>query len=364
MYNIETDLGRIFCKYNPDTDDFDKVRLISIDVNNGKKSYTMARIDDYCHSHLGGSDTSTCYFLDEEKFLEMKKEWVALSSEGIVSISNIVSYEDEYRVIKDILVTYFPNNKVSGVPDASQPYIVARQGINNVFAAMAGEERVGIAVSLDTLPAGYALSDFMGNTRVLSSLLSHVYKTDTAEDLGAILTDEDIEKTLKDLTEHQYNYMKNTDPDFKDFEIDKDTCLIGYCTTVSKFLEESDFMNELYNKLGIIRVDFKMEESKELTKDEKAFCSLLLGGVRILKAVPLHFDYTINIKAIKMKYFLAVDSDNILYIVPYTESPEEVDPKVLYDLTEETTNTLQERLRKVVKAYDTSISKKKDEKFL
>lgn len=361
MYNIETDLGRIFCKYNPDTDDFDKVRLISVDEIDGKKSYTMAKLDAHCHAHLEGSDVSACYFLDEEKFLELKKEYIALSSEGVVSISNIVSYEDESRVIKDILVTYFPNNKVSEVPDASQPFIVARQGLNNIFAAMAGEERVGIAVSLDTLPAGYTLSDFMGNSRVLGSLLSHVYKTDTAEDLGAILSDEDIEKTLKDLLEHQYNYMKNTDPDF---EINKDTCLIGYCSTVSKFLEESDFMNELYNKIGIIRVDFKMEESKELAKDERAFCSLLLGGARILKAVPLHFDYTINVKQIKMKYFLAVDSDNILYIVPYSESTEEVDPKVLYDLTDKATTTLQERLRKVVKAYDVSVAKEKDEKFL
>lgn len=362
MYNIETDLGRIFCKYNPETDDFDKVRFIRTIEDDGKKLYMMTNLDDYCHSHLGGSGISSYYFLNEEKFLELKKEYVALSSEGVVSISNIVSYEDKSRAIKDILITYFPNNKVSQVPDASQPYIVARQGLNNIFATMAGEERVGVAVSLDTLPAGYTLSDFMGNTRVLNSLLSHVYKTDTAEDLGTILTDEDIEKTLKDLLEHQYNYMKNTDPEFEDFEINKDTCLIGYCSTVSKFLEESDFMNELYNKLGIIRVDFEMEESKELSTSERAFCSLLLGGVRILKAVPLHFDYTINIPAIKMKYFLAVDSVSKLYIVPYTESTEEVDPQVLYDLTEETTNTLQERLRKVVKAYDSK--PEKDEKFI
>ena len=361
MYNIETDLGRIFCKYDPEIDDFKKARLVSIDETNCGKSYKMVTLDDNCHLCSNNSD-DTIYYLNEEKFIEMKKEWIALSSEGIISISNIVSYEDDHRTIKDILITYFPNNKVSQVPDASQPYIVARQGMNNIFATMAGEERVGIAVSLDTLPAGYTLSDFMINNRVLSSYLAHVYKTDTATDIASVLDNDESNKILNDLIDRQYMYMKNTDSDFKEFDITEDTCLIGYCLTLRKFLEESDFMNELYNKLGIIRVDFKMEESKILSTSERAFCSLLLGGVRILKAIPLHFDYTINLIAIKMKYFLAVDSENKLYIVPYTESPEEVDPKVLYDLTEEATNTLQERLRKVVKAYDSKPTK--DEKFI
>ena len=102
-----------------------------------------------------------------------------------------------------------------------------------------------------------------------------------------------------------------------------------------------------------------MEYSTPRDLDQKLLCAMLLGGVRIDNAVPLMFDYTINMNAIKMKYFLAEDSNNILWIVPYTESPDEVDPKVLYDLTEERTTTIQNRLANVIRAYDESVKKDK-----
>ena len=116
-------------------------------------------------------------------------------------------------------------------------------------------------------------------------------------------------------------------------------------------------MGDLFNKMNIIRVDFPMAYSTELDIDQRLMCSMLLGGAKIAKAVPLMFDYSINMTAVKMKYFLAEDSNDILWIVPYTESPAEVDPKVLYDLTEERTTTIQNRLTKVIRAYDQSAAK-------
>lgn len=347
MYNIETDIGRIFCKYNKQTDDFDKMRLTKImKKDSGESSYIMVELDEACHM------TSRTYIFDESKFKKMKKESTVLASEGIISVTNIVALENDVHQIEDVLAIYFPNNKATRVPDAAQPYIVARQGINNIFAAMAGEERVGMSVSLETLPDGYTLADFMGNTRVLGSYLTHVYRTDNAEQIAKLTDNKDSDAILGDLFQHEYDYMKNTDPNFEDFKIEKSSCLKGYCIDIATFLEESDFMNELFNKMNIIRVDFPMGTGTELDLDQKALCSVLLGGVRINKSVPVMFDYSINMAAVKMKYFLAEDSNNTLFIVPYTESPAEVDPKVLYDLTEERTNTLQERLIKVVRAYD------------
>ena len=70
------------------------------------------------------------------------------------------------------------------------------------------------------------------------------------------------------------------------------------------------------------------------------------------------FDYIpVNMTACQMISLPAEDFNDILWIVPYTESPAEVDPKVLYDLTEERTNTIQNRLAKVVRAYDQSLAK-------
>lgn len=347
MYNIHTDIGKIFCKYNKMTDDFDKIRLVKVvKKDSGECNYIMMELDEASHISF------KTYIFDEEKFKKIKKEYTVLASEGVISITNIVALENDLRQIKDVLAIYFPNNKVTKVPDSAQPYIVARQGINNIFAAMAGEERVGMSVSLETIPDGYTLTDLMENTRVLNSHLTHVYRTDNAEQIAKITENSDTSEILGDLFQHEYDYLKNTNPNFEDFKVDKKSCLKGYCIDISTFLEESDFMNELFNKMNIIRVDFPMETGVELDIDQKAMCSVLLGGARINKSVPIMFDYTINMMAVKMKYFLAEDSNNNLFIVPYTESPAEVDPKVLYDLTEERTNTLQERLIKVVRAYD------------
>lgn len=355
MYNFNTDVGRIFCRYDKETDDFDKLRLIKVDNNNGQKLYTLAELDDACHIKTFGDCTIDAKILTQEQFTLLKHEYTALSSEGIMSITNIVAAENETQQIKDVLAIFFPNNRMTKVPDAAQPYIVARQGANNIFSMNCFGD-VGLSLSLDSIPEGYTLADLMENIRVLSSHLTHVYRTDNSKELDIILSNNTTTEILHDLFDHQYNFYKNTRRNFNE-EVTDDSVLNGYCRTIRKFLESTDFMGDLFNKLNIIRVDFPMAYSTELDLDQRLMCSMLLGGVKIAKAVPLMFDYSINMTAVKMKYFLAEDSNDILWIVPYTESPAEVDPKVLYDLTEERTNTIQNRLAKVVRAYDKSIAK-------
>ena len=362
-YNIETYVGRIFCKYNPETDDFDKIRLISVDNSNGtdEKIYVMAELDEHCHAiHTSTDDgASILHLMTQDQFDEIKKEYTILSSEGIMAITNIIAakaYNDED--IRDVLAIFYPNNKMTKVPDAAQPYIVARQGVQNIFSPDPQES--GASVSLETLPDGYTLADFMANLSVLNSHLTHVYKTDTARELEFILENKDTTDILEDLFNHSlYRFMDLDDKYEKERHgVTKDSILNGYCRRIKTFLESTDFMYDLYTKMNIITVDFAMEADTPLDIDQKLFCASLLGGERIDKAVPLMFDYTINMDAIKMKYFLAIDTNDILWIVPYTKSPDEIDPKVLYDLTEERTITLQNRLKKVVRAYDKSVEEK------
>ena len=358
MYNFNTDVGRIFCQYDKETDDFDKLRLIKVDTSNGhndEKIYIMAELDDACHiKHLedGSIDAK---MLTQEQFTLLKHDYTALSSEGIMSITNIVAAENESHDIRDVLAIFFPNNRMTKVPDAAQPYIVARQGANNIFSMNCFGD-VGLSLSLDSIPEGYTLTDLMENIRVIGSYLTHVYKTDNSTELDIILSNDTTTEILHDLFDHQYNFYKNTRRNFNE-EVTDDSVLNGYCRTIKKFLESTDFMGDLFNKMNIIRVDFPMAYSTELDIDQRLMCSMLLGGAKIAKAVPLMFDYSINMTAIKMKYFLAEDSNDILWIVPYTESPAEVDPKVLYDLTEERTTTIQNRLAKVIRAYDQSAAK-------
>ena len=355
MYNFNTDVGRIFCQYDKETDDFDKLRLIKVDKSNDEKIYIMAELDDACHiKHLedGSIDSK---MLTQEQFTLLKHDYTALSSEGIMSITNIVAAENESHDIRDVLAIFFPNNRMTKVPDAAQPYIVARQGANNIFSMNCFGD-VGLSLSLDSIPEGYTLTDLMENIRVIGSYLTHVYKTDNSTELGIILSNDTTTEILHDLFDHQYNFYKNTRRNFNK-EVTDDSVLNGYCRTIKKFLESTDFMGDLFNKMNIIRVDFPMAYSTELDIDQRLMCSMLLGGAKIAKAVPLMFDYSINMTAVKMKYFLAEDSNDILWIVPYTESPAEVDPKVLYDLTEERTTTIQNRLTKVIRAYDQSAAK-------
>ena len=362
--NFNTDVGRIFCKYNKDRDDFDKVRLLRITSDNGhddEKMYIMAELEDEyptCHFKMNEDGSVKSNMITEDEFISIKKEYTALTSEGIMAISNIVSVENETNKIEDVLAIFYPNHKISGVPDVTQPYIVARQGIDNIFSMdMFGD--VGMSVSLDTVPVGYSLYDFMVNTSVTNSILGHVYKTDNAEQLEILFQNEKTCSILEELFMKQYNFRLHTARNFEPFKPNKDSMMNGYCMSIKNFLESTGFMDDLFEKIGIIRVDFPMEYSTPLDLDQKLLCAMLLGGVRIDNAVPLMFDYTINMNAIKMKYFLAEDSNNILWIVPYTESPDEVDPKVLYDLTEERTTTIQNRLANVIRAYDESVKKDK-----
>lgn len=361
--NINTELGKIYCKFNEEKDNFDMYRVTQVFKKDDKKEIALITIDPDTY-HFRKEEPEDCKILNEEQFREFKKDYIFLESEGVVSLSNIVSVQNNTRKIKDVLLIYFPNNKYTKVPDVNQPYIVARQGVNNIFAEFSGIiDTVGISVSLDTLPDGYALSDFIANDSVEKSRITHVYKTDSAFDLNMLLNSEETDDIFKELFNQRVFYLSNIKPDFNPNKYDdEDLCLDGYCNTLHRFLIESGFMVDLLNKMGITVVDFDIKENVPLNDDDKLLLMTLYGGIRINKAVPLKFSYDINLNSIKMKYLLVSTTPNIenhteLFIVPYTEFPDEVPSNILYNLTEERTTQLQERLAKCVKAYEKSTEK-------
>lgn len=358
MRNIETEIGKIFCLYNEEKDDFDKVRLASIIKDeNDDNIYELLKLNEKTRIE----DSEDEVFLSEEEFNDIRKNWTLLRSDGILSVTNIVATSNERREIKDVLIIFFPNNRITEIPDIKQPYIVARQGINNIFAEMAGYiDHVGMSVSIDTLPVDYSLSDFMANERVLSSTLTHVYKTDTAKELSDILTRnknvKESEDILKELQLGRIYYLKNTSSKWATFDEknEKIDNVDGYCNNLEVFMNDSGFIEDLYNCLGILKIDSELKSNTSLSSDDKLLLSVLSGGTKIDKAVPLAFDYDVNMAAIKMKYFLIVDINDNLWIVAYTESPDEIDVEELYNLNEERTKILQERLSRIVTAYDKS----------
>ena len=87
---------------------------------------------------------------------------------------------------------------------------------------------------------------------------------------------------------------------------------------------------------------------------------LSIDDSNVVKNMTNNKNIEINLKTIAIKYLLVstlngiknIDKESDLFIVAYTEYPDEVDIYSLYKLTEERTIQLQERLSKCVKAYD------------
>lgn len=363
MDNIKTELGKIYCKYNPDTDDFDMIRLTEVKKypeENNKILYFFSELDsDYHIKKPKENENQRSY--SEDEYNQIKSSWVLLKSEGIASLTNIIAMRrDDGSDLRDILMMFFPCNKVTKEPDINNPYVVARQGINNIFAELVGyNDIVGMSVSLETLPPDWALIDFMTNDGTLSTSLTHVYKTDTATDLSYLLNNEESNEIFKEFFDKHIHYLENTRPGYKYEKKDHD-CLDGYCTDLFTFINESDFMNDIYSTIGILRTDIIYGDNRELDDDERLFLSTQCGGIRIKKAASIKFAYDVNLEMIKMKYMLVLDSAQRLFIVWYTESSDEIPAEELYNLTEERTKLLQERMMKIIATYSESSTDKGD----
>lgn len=351
LTKFDTDIGKIYCSYNEDTDEYLMLRVVDIYENNDIKNVKLCRVGPESNFKIDFDDNKLFIEMEFNEFeTKIKKDWTLLKSCGLISVTNIVAINDPVSPIKDVILIYFPNNKASLVPDPRQPFAIARQGIDNIFAEMSGIMTSGMSVSIDTLPAGYALSDFMHNEKTLSSRLTHVYMIDTPESIGTLLKNKETDSILDDLYQHAFRYKKNT---IDGYEEPEDFIIDGYCKNFVDMIKNTGFMEEVYNHIGIVKMDKPIEEHP-IEDDDKIFLSILCGGIRINKCVPLKFNFDINMDAIRMKYIMVMDSNGALWICPYTEFPDEISIDEVYKLTEERTTQIQDRLIKCVKAYDQS----------
>lgn len=317
---IRTELGKIYCKYNEEKDDYDIKRVIG--VNNEKGTVTMCNCDaDYKLTQETKKYTN-------EEYKEFRRSWIELKSDGIISRSNVlsISAEEFGRDVDDVILMFFPNSKETNVPTIDNFRAVARQGITNIFADMAGQsDIVGVSVTIDTVPAGYALSDFIENKKVYDTKLTHFYKIDNCESMAKILDSKKTHDILNDLYNTRVHYLENTNVNFKHIKLENN-CIDGYCNSLVKFLDESGFIMDVKYLLGIIKMDFDITENNPITGDDLTLLSVTYGGIKMYKTIPMKFDYYVDLNAIKMKYILVEDKSNTLYIVGYTDRPDMVDP--------------------------------------
>lgn len=344
MTELKTNIGKLFCKYNSIDDGFDMVRIIK-ECDNGK-SWNYAELDhDY---KVKGYKT-----LAKDKFKEMVKSYTPLAPDGILSLSNVVVTELENgREIKDIIMLFFMENKGIHMIDADNPCILARQSLMNIFKTSLdpNEDDVGFSITDDACPEGYNFSDLSAASRIIDSRMTNVYKFDTPSTLAVLLDNTITQDILNDLYETAIQYAKDTTLNF--MNAIKDDCYNGYCNSLFKFIGHCGLMTDIYSKIGIIKTDFKLEFNKPISDENKVFLSMMCGGINIVKAVPIKFGYDIDLNAIKMKYMIVMDSDEILWIVPFTESEQEFSPLEFYKMTEEQTNRIQTRLKATMENYD------------
>ena len=345
MQKLETELGKIYCQYNKENDDFLKIRLVDI-IQNDSDERDVKYVFKYMDEDYNFTSEK---IVDTDEYNDIRRNWILLKSDGIISLTNIVAVENEVRQIKDVITLFFPNNKATGYPISSQAFVLARQGIDNIFDEdrYAERKRNDLNNRLnkiyeETQKQINVINNFTPKS-IISSRLCHIYKIDSGKNISEILDNEETSAILKDLYDHQLTYLQNTDGKF-----DPSTAgdnLNGYNKTLQGFLENSGFLTDVFEAIGITTVDFELKFNVPLDLDDKIFISMLYGGIRINKAVPLKFDYDINLKAIKMKYLLIRDINGKLWILPYTTYDDSVDILSIYNMTDERVEKFQERLQ-------------------
>ena len=194
-----------------------------------------------------------------------------------------------------------------------------------------------------------------------------IYKTDTSElikklyefssrwsfnNVGWIKSLKDIDKIFSDLRLSRLEYNKRNVKGFKYRYYEHNKLPVdGFCSNLKIFADSVGLFDDIHNVMGICTVDFPLENDKVLNKEEIQMISLLYGGVRINKTVVLKYSFDIDLDAIKMKYFLIMDSKDELYIVGYTSDESEVPVAELEEI-EKNEVAIRERLKQAVRAFD------------
>ena len=201
---IKTNIGKIFTKYNKDTDSFDMIRI----VHNNDENIFYRKLDANYKFAQNGIDV-----LKINEFKETFKDWDVLSPDGILSLTNVIVTETENgSPIRDIIMMFFIRDNTTHTFNPQKPCVIARQAINNIYK-MAFDDHaddVGVSVTEDCMPPEYTFADFTAAEKCINSYLTCVYKIDTPKTLAAILNNETTTDILHTLYQSAIDYDKNT----------------------------------------------------------------------------------------------------------------------------------------------------------
>lgn len=347
-------IGKIFFKYNEEKEEFEKVRLLSIEENNNneKIKFILYKMKP---GYFKVPESKDIFELTKDEFVEFRKEYdTTLQSDGSIFISDVIaiSRPTDGAEIHDVMIMYL-NNTESGELSLNRPSVLARQALNDPYAVSVGiENKAGFCVNSDILPDGYELKDLMYLEKLIDPFMFQVYKMDNINSILYILnynyeynSNKVFKKLYDDILDHKIIAGVYTD------KLTAPKVIDGYCINLDTFFVNENIMYEINNVMGIAQVDFEIEPgSISLTEEQKNQVYSLYNGLKMYNTLVCPFDYDIDFSKAKMPYILLRDSKDVLYVVAYTISEDEIikpDPKVIKDNSKE----FNDKILKITNAY-------------
>lgn len=334
-------MGQIICKWDEDKNDFHKLRVTKRKGDN----YILSELDYHGKIVL---NTEKEMSLHDIKDMLDNQGYVSLKSDGLIMISDVVLAKSEAgRDIKDVIILFYKYNDQIGDIDLSKPAVIARQALNDPTST--DSNKVGFSFYTDDLPDDFPIDVLLMFDKLLDSRSFNYYKTDTLDTVYAFMHTTESDDIIKDLYSAAIYHAKKI---YLNFEEPKDGYYEGQCKDLFTFLKATNFISDVRISIGIGTVDFDLMGN--ITPEQKLFISLLYGGIYIDTMYITAFDYTIDLKKIKMKHLLIMDATETLYLVGYKESDKEI---VYPDLTDKQTEEIKQRIRRCINVYDKSQNK-------
>ena len=331
-------MGQIICKWDDAKNDFHKLRVTKQKGDN----YILSELDYHGKIILNTEKEVSLYDIRD---MLNNQGYVNLKSDGLIMISDVVVMKSEAgRDIKDVIIMFYKYDEKIGDIDLSKPAVIARQSLNDPTSE--NSDKVGFSFYTEDLPDDFPVDTLLIFDTLLDTRSFNYYKTDTFDTIYGFLHSTESDDIIKDLYNMAIYHAKKV---FKYFEEPKDGYYNGQCKDLFTFLKATNFIVDVRTSIGIGTVDFDMMGN--IDAEKKLFISLLYGGINIDTMYVTAFDYTIDLKKIRMKHLLIIDSTDTLYLVGYKESPNEI---IYPDLTDKQTEEIKQRVRRCISIYDKS----------
>lgn len=179
------------------------------------------------------------------------EQMVRINPDGIVSF-NIV----RDGPIQDVMILTHPVEDGSVSPT---PFAICRQDCIDIFrmattpTPVEGQVWAGISINKNNCPAEVKLEDFAKCDEIEQTTMIAVYKEDTIDDLLSMIFVDRFDNILK-------AYEKKH----------KGDNAVGICTSIKQLMEETNFMYDFHEAMGIIETPFVIDgtpTTNDLIKD-------------------------------------------------------------------------------------------------